>query len=316
MVNVEVDNRRKEIMSKLRMAHNRVEHYKCLDGLGIKLKIKRAILLRSKYLIYSLFKLRILNCLEFFTPTFFGKKIKIRLSDIDGMFIYRYGILVGSEYKLCQYLVNELDENDCFFDIGANCGFYTLLAQSLGAEVHAFEPNLEIYKFLEETFKKEGAKRVKLNCLALSDRAGELDFFDTSLVGISGLSTTVADAVKDFSNQLKPLRVSAITLDQYIKKSIPPSFIKIDVECAELTVINGGIETLTTNNGLTLSVEVHGGERGRKYSANVLERLCGWGYIPHYLNEEGQALRINFETAIAYLDLLGEGNWDNLIFKK
>ena len=37
-------------------------------------------------------------------------------------------------------LASKIKENDIFWDVGANLGSYTILAEKLGADVHAFEP--------------------------------------------------------------------------------------------------------------------------------------------------------------------------------
>lgn len=306
---------RKKMMVKLELAHDRLKRYMSYMGPGLKRKIKRARLLRSRYLIHTLIKLRILKQLEIFTKTFFDKKIKIRMPDLDGKFLFFYGLLIEPEHKLCKYLVNELSESDTFFDIGANYGFYTLLAQNFGAKAHAFEPNPEIYELLEQTFSGKNAIGVKINQIALADTVGEVNFFDTSKAGHSGRGTIIFDTTEDISSFLRARRVFTTTLDQYVEEFGRPTFIKLDVEGAELAVINGGIKTLTATDGLTLSVEVFGGERGRKFSAEVIERLCNWGFKPFSLKEDGQPVAVDIDSPTAYVDSLPEG-FDNMIFKK
>ncbi|MBU0625180.1 FkbM family methyltransferase [Patescibacteria group bacterium] len=315
MTNSIVDERRKEIMIRLESAHNRMKRYESFRGPGVKRKILRALLLRDKYLIYVLCQLHLLGQREVFAPTFLDKKIRVRVPDLDASYLFFYGILLGLEHKLCRYLVNELNETDKFFDVGANYGFYTLLAQSFSAEAHAFEPNPEICKLLEKTFNGENAVGVKINQIALADTIGEVNFYDTSAAGLSGRGTIISETAENMSNFLKVQRVPTTTLDQYVEKFGRPTFIKIDVEGAELAVINGGIKTLTTTEGLTLAVEIWGGERGRKFSTGVIERLCDWGYKPFSLNELGQPIAVDIDSPIAYIDSL-PNTFDNMIFKK
>ena len=77
------------------------------------------------------------------TETFFNKSIYGYVLDKDFLPINFFGNLISNEFPLLRYFVREISESDIFFDIGANYGFYSLLATELikDSNIHLFEPN-------------------------------------------------------------------------------------------------------------------------------------------------------------------------------
>lgn len=200
-----------------------------------------------------------------------GKICPIRGGLLEGMRYYRYQWSTPRE-DLVQ--TNWDDEAACafarlikgkrrVFDIGANWGFYVLLAHKYregGCEIVAFEPHPRSAKELRTQITLNGIDRVQVVEAAMSDRQGTVEFIDTgSAIGqrMSGLNQESADARK--------LIVPAITLDAAAERFGMPDLVKIDVEGAENMVLEGGQKVLTTQRPM-LVVEIHGAERcGRFY---------------------------------------------------
>jgi FkbM family methyltransferase len=115
------------------------------------------------------------------------------LNDGDATFLYFFGVLFGDEINIIKFLIKNLKENDIFYDIGANYGFYTLLAQEFitTGEIHSFEPNPNIFKLLKENVKLDLFKNTFLNELALSDKKGESEFYNLDIKGHSGASSLI-----------------------------------------------------------------------------------------------------------------------------
>jgi len=59
-----------------------------------------------------------------------------------------------TEARLTHFLLKNLGGHDVFYDIGSHRGFYTKLAKNFCKEVHAFEPNPEVFKELEKMLEK------------------------------------------------------------------------------------------------------------------------------------------------------------------
>lgn len=117
------------------------------------------------------------------------------------------------------------------YDIGANAGFYTLLASRLvgaSGRVHAFEPLPENLSYLRRHVEINRLSNVRVAGAAVSSAVGEMRF---SRAAESSQGRLTADG--EFA-------VQTVTLDSLP----PPDFIKMDIEGAELDALRGGAATL------------------------------------------------------------------------
>ena len=136
-----------------------------------------------------------------------------------------------------------------FIDIGANTGYYSLLAAKANHSivVHAFEPASGPYHFLNENIGINDLNdRVFPHELALSDRQGKVEFFEIinpvdtfaqfNLSGVGGLKKT-----HETQEQSVRKTVLAHTLDEYSTKLQIKSYdlIKVDTEGTENLVLEG-----------------------------------------------------------------------------
>lgn len=134
-----------------------------------------------------------------------------------------------------------------FFDIGANQGFYTLLATKLvgkGGNVFAFEPLPIQVKRLKRNLKINFFDNTKVEQTAISDKSGFSDMY-ACLNGSEPLSSLRRPS-EDSKTKSKIIKVPIISLDDYIKKINISSidFIKIDVEGGELNVLKGAVKAI------------------------------------------------------------------------
>jgi FkbM family methyltransferase len=141
-----------------------------------------------------------------------------------------------------------LCENDIVIDAGANLGLFSALACSIGCTVYAFEPlekNIRHLKLLQElnpTFK------LYINECALSNSNEDIKLYTVS--GDIGGSTIIPE-VRDYNINHDPrpmleTTIRAITLDHFMNianiESI--SYIKADIEGAEVYLVEGAKETI------------------------------------------------------------------------
>ncbi len=73
----------------------------------------------------------------------------------DYFHLARHGVLGDPmEIGLAKYLSRHVGRKDVFFDVGASCGFYSLLADYLiggdARSIHAFEPTPSVFTLLAE----------------------------------------------------------------------------------------------------------------------------------------------------------------------
>lgn len=154
------------------------------------------------------------------------------------------------------------------WDIGANVGLYTLVAsRAVGpkGKVLAFEPDVRNRERLEAALRRNGAENVVVHPFAFSDAIGQIDF----AIGFGGQSH-IAEA-KDMAVAAQVVTVPALTLDAAAERFGIPDLIKIDVEGAETTVLQGGQKFLSDHSP-TMIIEFHGEERLRE----------GRGLLPGY----------------------------------
>lgn len=205
------------------------------------------ILSDSKYFLIP--KIWILNILSKTNITLWaklhsGQYLKVDLSSTVGRSIYLRGFY---EVAVEKYIRENLKPGDVFIDIGANVGYFTIIASGIvgkKGEVHSFDPHKNVNALLSESIQRNGYKNIKLNKKALSDKEEYLSFV---ALKNSAFSWTLPVGKQTRESEEK---VSAIPLDKYASSQIkrPLSMIKIDVEGAEVNVLRGAREVLSDND--------------------------------------------------------------------
>ncbi len=131
-------------------------------------------------------------------------------------------------------------------DVGANTGFYSLLAVAAesGMNVHAFEPDPDVRSYLFDNINRNGfADRIAVESCALSDKIGTAKLY-IPLQG-HGLVETSSSLNADFKPaHSAEIVVEVSTLDDRLVDSSSISIIKIDVEGHEQEALAGGIASL------------------------------------------------------------------------
>jgi len=157
------------------------------------------------------------------------------------------------ELEVQRVLQERLKPGSVFYDVGANIGFYSLLAARQSAQVFAFEPDVQNAKSLE--------RHVSLNSLGAKIEVIRAAVFSTS--GFVALEP--ADSARghgnahvgpDTEHSHPTVKVPCTTLDDFAREHVVPDTIKIDVEGAESNVLKGA-EELFTQSRPHLICEVH-----------------------------------------------------------
>lgn len=167
-------------------------------------------------------------------------------------------IVLGDSYEdgLAKVIEEKIDRNRDAIDVGANCGFYTVLLAKLLAErrIVAIEPTKNALKNLRRNIELNFISRnVVVYEGVATDKKGE-----TTLNIIDGHEefSTIGGMVHPamISEQSKSIKVSATTIDEIVNSTgISCGFIKIDVEGHEFSVLSGARETLRKHRPLILA---------------------------------------------------------------
>jgi FkbM family methyltransferase len=143
---------------------------------------------------------------------------------------------------------------DTVFDIGANIGFWSLVAgRAVGTagKVFAFEPVPANFQRLQQALELNGMTWVECRPVAVSDREGSTVFY-ASTTGNSALGSLAQRAGID-----SPVEVLTVTLDQTLQAEglDKIDFLKVDVEGAEGQVFGGGTRTLGAEDAPVIQFE-------------------------------------------------------------
>jgi FkbM family methyltransferase len=195
-------------------------------------------------------------------------------------------------------LLDVLRPGQTVLDVGANRGFFTMLAAALvgpGGRVHSFEPNPAVMTDLREHVRVNGfADRVTCHPDALSDKADDgAVFYVSTKADNSGLSslTPGAEALDlGYLSASATTRVRTVPLDEWVAAAgltAPIDLLKMDVEGAETLVLAGARKTLTDNPPRHLVIET-------KPDGEAARVLAGYGYRAEVLDRAGVLANVLF----------------------
>lgn len=205
-----------------------------------------------------------------------GIDVAVDVTDATGRLHYFYD--EPYEPELATALAARLKPGDVFVDVGANIGFFSVLAGRLvtgAGAVVAFEPHPAARTVMAQALADNGlSDTVTIVAAAAADRSGSARLF---LAEDSVLSTTDpsrAPARSEFAFD-RAIDVQQVTVDEWFRDR--PTLIariraiKIDVEGTEVDVIEGMRNTLRMSPRAAILCETTAGS-----SADLL--LRGWGY--------------------------------------
>jgi FkbM family methyltransferase len=151
------------------------------------------------------------------------------------------------------------------YDVGANAGYYTLLLSRLvgpSGRVYAFEPLPENLVNLTHHVHVNGLRNCVVVEAAVSDKSG-LAAFQPAASNSMG-SLVEGDAM---------LRVPTVTIDSLVEMAgfLPPDFVKMDIEGAEVLALAGS-QTVLGLRASTWFIALHGPAPARA-TAEALLRI-------------------------------------------
>jgi FkbM family methyltransferase len=160
----------------------------------------------------------------------------------------------------------------CFYDVGANIGFYSLLLRHNFKQVYAIEPVPRNVRRLKRRLSIRFVRNVKVLPVALSDKNGKATFYvnQDSRSMINNLSASSllekfefrsCDHASDRTYAGSPITVETMTFDNLLSEPIA-DLVKIDVEGAEFLVLEGMKDSLASHKVINILVELH--DRDRK----------------------------------------------------
>lgn len=202
--------------------------------------------------IVNIWRTVLFSCRGFFTVNFNGYTFRLTPE-------LRRNFGVRHEYEMIPFkaVASLLQPGFQACDVGANIGVFTLLmADKVGAKgkVFSFEPTPGIYKLLTRNIAVNNFhdRCVALNSLVGDKDAEEVDFY---VDGSQKLYVSSSMVNNERNSILHKIRM--VSLDSYLDQSSQLDLIKLDVEGAEVRVLEGARKLLQKFHPLVVC-EVHG----------------------------------------------------------
>ena len=213
-----------------------------------------------------------------------GFRLKLDLQDIEQRKIYFFGHY--HERYEAKVIESLLDAGEVFWDVGANIGYFTLVAAAVlknEGQIVAFEPGQEAFARLEDNIALNPFTNILLKQVAVADKSGEAVLYLSSEVADSG-----ANLFRPGGEQTREEICTTVALDQFREEQglRPPDFIKMDVEGAELAALQGADRILAQFHPLLLlEMEEKTLKAAGAPKAALVDLLKTYGYQAAFLRK-------------------------------
>ncbi|NIY66400.1 FkbM family methyltransferase [Streptomyces malaysiensis] len=173
--------------------------------------------------------------------TRFGATFAVDTQDLIQRYLYLFGVW---EPHMTRWLQRRLKPGDVFVDVGANIGYYSVLASRLvggSGKVVAVEASPTFLRLLQRHARRNGCANIRTVNAAVSDREELLTFILASSRNMGANSVVPYDgpAESTFEIAARPLP-DLLTEDEITRARV----IKVDVEGAEGGVVRGLVPLL------------------------------------------------------------------------
>ncbi|MFB6181085.1 MAG: FkbM family methyltransferase [Candidatus Nanohalobium sp.] len=164
------------------------------------------------------------------------------------------GILDETEFF--RAFLNKIRKKDVIYDVGSYHGLYAILGSK--NKSYAFEIDPENIKTIQKNKELNSKRNITIKNAAVTNRNGVINF----------------QSGKKQSNQIGKgtNKIKSITLDKFSTNAKDPDIIKIDVEGAELKVLEGSKKTIRRCKP-TIFLELHQNEILKEFGAKRKEVL-------------------------------------------
>ncbi len=228
--------------------------------------------------------------IELVAETRFGSRFHCNVSDMIQNRIIYFGVW---EPNLTAFLQRRLSDGDGFIDVGANIGYYSILAaQKVGKTgcVLGIEASPSIFATYCENISLNRADVVRAVNVAVSDHDGTITIYRADGSNI-GATTTLGERGFPVECQVPCAPLTRIATPDELRRA---RIIKIDVEGAELQVLTDIAENLHAfRDDLEIVTEVAPRESAAEAQAwrALLDRFAASGFHTYQLVNDyrGQA---------------------------
>ena len=271
------------------------------------------LIIRGKYFIntgYGFFLVQILKITPLIVRLPWGG-FWICRNNVMGKNILLKNTFLEGEWK---FVSQYLKEKMTFFDVGANEGFYTLLAsKKIGkmGQIISFEPSERELNRLKLHLKFNRCENVTVEPVALSDMQQSSELF-VCMGQETGCNSLRPPDVSDDINKVK-VCISTLDIYAYQHNLENMDFIKVDIEGAELNFLKGATKCIDRFRPIILCEisDIRTSPWGYK-AQEIFDFLERMGYIFHNISQNGKLSKYIRESKYNenYVAIPQEKIWD------
>lgn len=217
-------------------------------------------------------------------------------------------------------IVRLLKQGDVFVDLGANLGYFDLIASdAVGStgKVFAFEPAPGNLRLLRKNVEVNGCTNVYIEPKAVTDANRDVDLHLSAINhGDHRIFPSNDDNDWNEGRTRSSVVVEGITLDSYFPPGSRVDLIKMDIQGAEYFALKGMERLLRDNHDIVMMVEFwpSGLRQAGVAPSALLQELRDLGFIPHWLDNDelsplspNEALRSSGEGHLNLVFLRNDG---------
>jgi FkbM family methyltransferase len=190
-------------------------------------------------------------------------------------------------------------------DIGANIGYYTLIAAKIvgnKGKIYAFEPEPNNFKLLVKNIGMNGCKNVIPVQKAVLNKTGKMKFFtDKTNLGAGSFSKSTTSKEKSF------IEVKTTNLDEFLHGN-KIDLIKIDAEGAEGLIFDGAKKLLDKRNfKIIMEFWPYGLKNIGTDPLELLNKMQKYGFKIRLVDRDGKLKNIEIKKIIKMCEEDGNG---------
>lgn len=222
-------------------------------------------------------------------------KMTLSKSDTDiAPQIQKFGWYEDERFET-EIFAKNLQKDMTVLDLGANVGFYSLLARSVvgqGGGVYSFEPFPENIALIKQSIFENRYENMTAVEAAVSDKSGE-SFLYLSPDACSEHSMLDLDFDYNENADRKKIKIQILSVDDYFADFDDRiDFIKMDIEGSEFRALDGMRKTLDKNQQITIMTEFwpNGFRKDKKDPQTFLEQLDRLGFEISHIDSTNNVL--------------------------
>jgi len=203
---------------------------------------------------------------------------------------------MSNEHVFIQQVLDSLQQDDIFYDVGANIGVFSLLVAKHGLQrgvrVHAFEPEPRNHgQLLKNIEINDLSGSIQTHQIALGEETSTLCLYVQEGTGAGQHS--LIERQEDSEKITVEVETADAMSDRLAAK---PTIMKIDIEGAEMMALKGMKQMLTAGSLRDLFMELHPSQLEQQGITidDILEYLASFGYKPKGLSRREEHYHYHF----------------------